>query len=320
MQRLRVRAANLDDGATMRAVRFNQYGDEDVLQVVEVPRPVPGPGQVLVQVRAAGINPGEAKIRDGAVHEIFPATFPSGEGSDLAGVVVETGDGVDGFAPGDEVVGFTDTRSSHADYALVEATNLVPRAPGVPWEVAGAVFVVGTTAIAAVRSVGAGPGDVVVVAGAAGGVGSLAAQLAQLAGARVLGIAGAADGPWLREHGIEPINYAGDVAAAIRASTDRVDAFIDTAGHGNVALALDLGVARDRVDTVIDFAAAAQFGVKTDGGATAASADTLAELLGLLADGRLELPIGRTFPLDQVREAYRFLDTKHGHGKVVLIP
>ena len=196
----------------------------------------------------------------------------------------------------------------------------MPRPPAVPWEVAGAVFVVGTTAIAAVRSVGAGPGDVVVVAGAAGGVGSLAAQLARLAGARVLGIAGAADGPWLREHGIEPINYAGDVAAAIRAATDHVDAFIDAAGHGNVALALDLGVARDRIDTVVDFAAAAQFGVKTDGSAAAATADTLAELLELLADGRLELPIGRTFPLDQVREAYRFLDTKHGHGKVVLIP
>ncbi len=127
-------------------------------------------------------------------------------------------------------------------------------------------------------------------------------------------------GPWLREHGIEPINYAGDVAAAIRAATGQVDAFIDAAGHGNVALALDLGVARDRIDTVVDFAAAAQFGVKTDGSAAAATADTLVELLGLLADGRLELPIGRTFPLDQVREAYRFLDTKHGHGKVVLIP
>ena len=144
----------------MRAVRFDQYGDENVLQVVEVPRPVPGPGQVLVQVRAAGINPGEAKIRDGAMHDMFPATFPSGEGSDLAGVVVETGAGVDGVAPGDEVVGFTDTRSSHADYALVEAANLVPRPPSVAWEVAGAVFVVGMTAIAAVRSVGAVPGDV----------------------------------------------------------------------------------------------------------------------------------------------------------------
>jgi NADPH:quinone reductase-like Zn-dependent oxidoreductase len=315
-----VRAANLDRGVAMRAVRFNQYGDVDVLEVVEVPRPVPGPGQVLVRVLAAGINPGEAKIRDGTLREMFPATFPSGEGSDLAGIVEETGDSVDGCAPGDAVVGFTDERASHAEYAVVRATNLVPKPAAVPWEVAGAVFVVGTTAVAAVRSVGVGPGDVVVVAGAAGGVGSLAAQLARLAGARVLGIAGAADGPWLRDHGIEPISYAGDAAAAIRAATNHVDTFINAAGHGNVALALDLGVAPERIDTIVDFAAAAQFGVKAEGSAAAATADTLAELLALLAGGRLELPIGRTFPLEDVREAYRFLDTKHGHGKVVLIP
>lgn len=304
----------------MRAVRFNQYGDVDVLEVVEVPRPVPKAGEVLVRVCAAGINPGEAKIRDGAMHEMFPATFPSGEGADLAGIVEAIGDGVAGFQPGDEVVGFTNNRASHAEYVVVEAAHLVPKPDAVPWEVAGALFVVGTTAVGAVRAVGVSPGDVVVVAGAAGGVGSLAAQYARLAGARVLGIAGAADGPWLRSLGIEPINYAGDVAAAIRAAADHVDAFIDTAGHGNVALALDLGVPTERIDTIIDFAAAAQFGVKADGSAAAASADTLAELLALLAEGRLDLPIGKTLPLDQVRDAYRFLDTKHGHGKVVLIP
>lgn len=304
----------------MRAVRFNQYGEVDVLEVVDVPRPVPGPGQVLVRVRAAGINPGEAKIRDGAMHELFPATFPSGEGSDLAGIVEETGDGVSGFAPGDEIVGFTDQRASHAEYVLVKASDVVPKPAAVPWEVAGALFVVGTTAVAAVRSVGVTSDDVLVVAGAAGGVGSLAAQLAHLTGARVLGIAGAADDPWLRTHGIEPVDYAGDVAAAIRAAADHVDAFIDAAGHGNVALALDLGVAPARIDTVIDFAAAAEFGVKAEGSAASASADTLAELLALLADGRLELPIARAFRLEDVREAYRFMDSKHGHGKVVLIP
>jgi NADPH:quinone reductase-like Zn-dependent oxidoreductase len=254
------------------------------------------------------------------MHERFPATFPSGEGTDLAGVVEETGDGVHEFSVGDEVVGFTNSRASHAESVLVEASDLVPKPAGVPWEVAGSLFVVGTTAVAAVRTVGAGPGDVVAVAGAGGGVGSLAAQLAHLKGARVLGIAGAADGPWLVAHGVEPVNYAGDVSAAIRATTDRVDAFIDAAGHGNVALALDLGVAPERINTIIDFAAAAQFGVNAEGSSAAANRDVLAELLALLADGRLELPIGRTFPLSQVREAYRHLDAKHGHGKIVLIP
>jgi len=304
----------------MRAVRFNQYGDVDVLEVVDVPTPAPGPGQVLVRVKAAGVNPGEAKIRDGSMHAMFPATFPSGEGADLAGVVEEVGDGVTAWAPGDEVVGFTDNRASHADYVVVEATNLVAKPASVPWEAAGGLFVIGTTAVAAVRAVGAGPGDVVAVAGAAGGVGSLAAQLARLTGARVLGIAGSGDGAWLREHGIEPVDYAGDVATALRAASDHLDAFIDAAGHDSVALARELGVAPERIDTIVDFPAVAQYGVKAEGSAYAASGDTLAELLALLADKRIELPIGKTFPLADVREAYRYLDAKHGRGKVILIP
>src|SRR5580698_3569518 len=97
------------------AVRFDEYGDINVLKVVEVPRPVPGPGQVLVAVKAAGINPGEASIRKGLLHAMWPATFPSGEGSDLAGVVDEVGRGVTGFAVDDEVLGFVDTRSSQAE-------------------------------------------------------------------------------------------------------------------------------------------------------------------------------------------------------------
>src|SRR5580704_6394192 len=98
----------------MRAVRFDEYGDVDVLNVVEVPDPEPGPGELLVRVKAAGVNPGEAKIRQGLMHSLFPATFPSGEGSDLAGVVEGVGDGVDGFKVGDEVIGYTDNRASHA--------------------------------------------------------------------------------------------------------------------------------------------------------------------------------------------------------------
>jgi NADPH:quinone reductase-like Zn-dependent oxidoreductase len=97
-----------------KAVRFEEYGGVGVLKVVDVPRPVPGPGQVLVQVRAAGINPGEAKIREGLLHSRWPAVFPSGQGSDLAGVVAETGPGVTGFSAGDEVIGFTDNRASQS--------------------------------------------------------------------------------------------------------------------------------------------------------------------------------------------------------------
>jgi len=162
-----------------RAVKFNNYGGIEVLQVVEVDCPKPGPGKVLVRVKAAGINPGEASIRKGLFAKRWPATFPSGLGSDLAGIVEELGPGVANVAVGDEVIGFTNERASQAEFVLVEPGNLVPRPPNVSWEQAGTLFVAGTTAYAAVRSVGLSAGDTVVVSGAAGGVGSIAVQLAR---------------------------------------------------------------------------------------------------------------------------------------------
>ena len=174
-----------------RAVRFDHYGDIDVLKVVEVERPIldpAHPGEVLVRVKAAGINPGEASIRKGLLAELYPATFPSGEGSDLAGVVEELGPGVDGFEIDEPVLGWTDQRASHAELVVVPIDQLTRKPEGVSWEAAGALFVAGTTAYATVRAVGAGSGDTVVVSGAAGGVGSLAVQLAVIAGAAVIGL------------------------------------------------------------------------------------------------------------------------------------
>ena len=134
-----------------KAVQFDSYGGIDVLEVRDVSRPVPGAGEVLVEVRAAGINPSEAVIRSGALHHLFPATFPSGQGSDLAGVVAELGSGVTGFAVGDEVIGFSNLRSSHAEYVTVPANQLTAKPSEVSWEVAGSLLVAGATAYAAVR-------------------------------------------------------------------------------------------------------------------------------------------------------------------------
>jgi NADPH:quinone reductase-like Zn-dependent oxidoreductase len=304
-----------------RAVRFNQYGDIDVLQVVEVDRPIPGPGQVLVRVKAAGINPGEASIRKGLFAERWPSTFPSGQGSDLAGVVEEIGPDVTNVAPGDEVIGFTENRASQAELVLVDANHLVPRPPNVSWEQAGALFVVGTTAYAAVRSVSLSAGDTVVVSGAAGGVGSVAVQLARNAGAKVIGLASASNHKWLTDHGVIPVAYGDGVEDRIRAASGgKVDAFIDTFGGGYVELALKLGVPKNRIDTIIDFAAAAKYGVKTEGNAQAATPDVLAQLAGQLAAGRLEIPIAKVYPLAEVREAYRDLEQRHTRGKIVLAP
>jgi NADPH:quinone reductase-like Zn-dependent oxidoreductase len=304
-----------------KAVRYDDYGGIDVLQVVDVDRPVPGPGQVLVRVKAAGINPGEAKIRDGQLAERWPSTFPSGQGSDLAGVVAELGEGVTGFAVGDEVIGWTDNRASQAEFVVVEAGHLVPKPAGVSWEAAGGLFVVGATAYAAVRAVAAGPGDVVVVSGAAGGVGSIAVQLAARAGATVIGLASPANHAWLASHGVTGVAYGDGVADRILAAAGgRVDAFIDTVGGDYVELALSLGVQPDRIDTIANFTAQEKYGVKIDGNAAGSSADVLAELAGLIDKGQLEIPVAGVYPLTEVRAAYTELEKGHTHGKIVLEP
>jgi len=304
----------------MKAVRFDEYGGVDVLKVEDVPKPEPGPGQVLVQVKAAGINPGEAKIRDGLLHSRWPSTFPSGEGSDLAGVVAATGPGVTRWSAGDEVIGYTDNRASQAEYVVVEEQNLTAKPAGLPWEVAGALFVAGATAYAAVRAVTLTEGDTVVVTGAAGGVGSIAVQLAGLAGATVIGLASEVQHEWLTDHGVIPVVYGDGVTDRIRQLTGKVDAFIDTVGGDYVELALSLGVEPSRVDTIANFDAVAKYGVKAEGNAAGASASVLAELAGLIVDGKLEIPIAGTFPLSQVQDAYRLLEQGHIRGKVVLIP
>jgi NADPH:quinone reductase-like Zn-dependent oxidoreductase len=304
----------------MKAVRFDQYGGIEVLKVVDVPRPVPGAGQVLVQVKAAGINPGEAKIREGLLASMWPATFPSGEGSDLAGIVAETGPDVTSSSIGDEVIGWTDNRASQAEYVLVEEQHLTAKPAGVPWEPAGALFVAGVTAYAAVRAVGLTEGDTVVISAAAGGVGSLAVQLARRAGATVIGLASEVHHPWLTGHGVIPVTYGDGVGDRIRQAAGKVDAFIDTFGADYVELALELGVEPSRIDTIANFGAVARYGVKAEGSAAGSSASVLAELAGLIAAGELEVPIAATFPLDRVQDAYRRLAEGHILGKIVLLP
>jgi NADPH:quinone reductase-like Zn-dependent oxidoreductase len=307
----------------MKAVRFDGYGPVDVLDVRDVPVPEPGPGQVLVRVKAAGINPGEAKIRAGELAERWPATFPSGQGSDFAGVVDQLGAGVTSAAPGDDVIGWVDTRSSQAEYLVADAANLAAKPAGLPWEVAGAIPVAGFTAWAMVQAVGLRPGETVVVSGAAGGVGVFAVQLAKRTGATVIGLASPSNHDWLIRQGVLPVTYGDHVAERIAeaAAGQGVDAFLDTYGGDYVELALgDLKVSKDRVDTIANFDAVAKYGVKGDGSAAGTSAATLAELASLVASKEIEIPLANTFPLREVRAAYTELAKGHLRGKIVLMP
>lgn len=305
----------------MKAVRFERFGGVDVLDVREVDDPVAGPGEVLIRVRAAAINPGEIMLREGVFADRWPTVFPSGQGSDLAGVIAAIGDAVTHVAVGDEVLGWTNERGSHAELVVVPADQIVPRPAALPWRVAGSMFVAPLAAWACVQAVAPRQGEVVVVSGAAGGVGSIAVQLARRTGATVVGLAGEHNHAWLREHDVVPSTYGDGQADRIRAAAPNgIDAFIDTFGSGYVDLALELGVAPYRVNTIIDFAAVERIGVTALGCDDVATSQTIGALARLVADGGLEVPIARAYSLDDVRAAYTDLAARHTHGKIVLVP
>ncbi len=236
----------------------------------------------------------------------------------MAGIVTQVGIGLEGVTVGDEVIGFTDRRASHAEYVVVDAQNLTRKPANVSWEVAGSLAIAGSTAYASVRAVSLKQGDTVAVSGAAGGVGSITIQQARRAGAEVIGIAGQANHDWLIAHGVKPITYGDGLANRLREAA--IDAFIDCYGQGYVKIAVELSVAPERINTIIDFAAAKQYGVKSEGSQAALNAAVLAELARLIAAGELEMPIAATFPLSDVRDAFRLLEQGHTKGKIVLLP
>jgi NADPH:quinone reductase-like Zn-dependent oxidoreductase len=309
------------DKSKNHAVQYDHFGHVDVLNIVELPKPSPKAGEVLVKVKAAGINPGETSIREGKLQKQFPSTFPSGQGTDFAGVVETVGDGVTNFKAGDEVIGFSNNRNSQAEYVAVKADQLVPRPSKVSWEQAGGLFVAGSTAYAAVRAVNLKAGDTVIVSSAAGGVGSLVVQIAKKRGVKVIGVASEHNHQWLKDHGVIPVSYDGNVEENIKAALNgaKADALIDTAGKGYVEMAIKSGIPADKINTIIDFEAVEKYKVKAEGSAAASTAEVLNELAQMVNNGDLEIPVAKTYPLNQVKEAYQELEKHHTHGKIVLI-
>ncbi|MGW1711890.1 NADP-dependent oxidoreductase [Streptomyces sp. NPDC002156] len=307
---------------TAQVVRFDQYGDRDELYVTDVPMPEAGPGEVVVEVRAAGINPFDAMIRSGVIRDLFPVDFPSGQGSDLAGVVTAVGAGTDGLAVGDEVLGWSPSGAAQATHVAVPAIHLVAKPPQVSWEVAGSLHMAGATAYAALRAVAPQPGETVAVSAAAGGVGSFLVQMLTGRGVRVLGIASSANSWWLQKHGVVPVPYGDGLLERLEqaAGPGGIDAFIDLYGPEYLDLAVDLGIKPDRIQTTVAMERAAQLGARTDGRHNATAREILVELVGLVASGAVEPPVAATYPLDRVADAFAELEQGHTHGKIVLIP
>jgi NADPH:quinone reductase-like Zn-dependent oxidoreductase len=302
-----------------RIVQLSAYGGVDQLRIVDVAKPEPKAGEVVVRVVAAGTNPGEISIREGLLKDVYPRDFPFGQGTDFAGRIDSVGADVAGLAPGDEVLGWTEQRAAQAEYVVSGLSRLIPKAPPLDWFRAGSLFVVATTAVAAVRAVSLKPGDVVAISGAAGGVGSLASQLARRTGARVIGIASDENAAFLRSVGVEQVAYGDGLADRLRALVPNgVDAFIDLFGGGYLDLAVTLGIALDRINTIIDFAGAQRLGTKADGSAAAASLETLAAIANLVAWGEIVMPLTAVYPFASVKDAYIELARRKARGKIVL--
>ena len=302
---------------TMRAAVFVAFGGPEVLRTIECARPRPGPGQLRVRVRAAGLQPLDAQLRAGRVVDgFFPLRFPQQLGSAFAGVVDALGIGIDDFTIGDEVLGWA-VLSCHAEYVVVSPAQIVAKPPTMSWSAAGALSASGQVALAALRTLNVGRGDTLLVHGAAGGVGSMAVQLARRRGATVIGSASAANHAYLRELGALAVPYGDALVDAVRALAPAgVDAALDCSGHGALEASIALGIDRAHIATLCDADGARRLGLRRL--QTRRSLVALNELVDLHDAGALRVHVRRRVRLDELGDAHRELDSGHGRGKLVL--
>ncbi len=305
----------------MKAVRFHEYGDVDVLRVEEVQEPVPGEGELALRVRAAGVNPIDWKILHGAVSGGKPLDAPRGLGVDVAGTVEAVGPGVEGFAPGDELLG-SPTTPAYAELALSRPEMLVGKPPAIPWEIAGSLAVVIGTAYATLERLGLREGETLLLLGASGGVGSAAVQLALARGVRVIGTASESKLEDVRALGAIAVAYGEGLEERLReAAPDGVDAVLDASGHGELEAALAVAGGAGHALTIAASAAAQELGVPFHaGGGGELTTTALREVLPLIERGSFLFPIAGVYDLAQVGDALR--ESEHGHpaGKLVVMP
>ncbi len=302
----------------MRGIQFSQFGGPEVLELVELPDPEPGPGQIRVAVRAAGVNPIDWKVRSGAMG----GDLPKRTGQEVAGVVDRLGDGVTGVAVGDAVFGGAAGGGGAAELALMENYARMPAS--LDFAGAAALPVAVETAVRTLDVLGVTGGQTIVINGASGSVGIAAVQCARSRGARVIGTASESNHDYLREFGAEPTTYGDGLAERVRAlGAGRdltVDRALDASGGGMLPALVELTGSPDRVVTIADYQGAQETGVPFNGGRGPERAwYALADAAALIEAGRFRLPVARTFALDQIAEAHRISENGHPRGKLVLI-
>ncbi len=301
----------------MKAAQFSRFGGPEVLEIVDLPDPHPGPGQIRITVRAAGINATEWKLRKGLLN--FGAGLPQTTGRDVAGVVDEVGEGVTDVAAGDRVFGVSDDGAGAAELALLTHRAPIPLFLG--FVDAAGLPVALETATRSLDQLNVGRGTRLLVNGAAGGIGSTAVQLAVARGARVIGTASTANHGYLRLLGAEPVTYGEGMAERVRAlAPDGVDAALDVAGSGVLPELIDLAGGPQDVVTLADIDGAKQHEVRFSSGFLQGHAfHALAEIGALIEAGRFWLPVERTYPLGEISEAHRVSEYGHVRGRLVLV-
>jgi NADPH:quinone reductase-like Zn-dependent oxidoreductase len=299
----------------MRALRYHEYGDPEVLVVDEIDEPHAGPGQIRIKVVAASVNPLDTKLRRGLMAGDEPLAEPQQLGFDAAGVVDEVGEDVGDVAVGDDVFGLGSR--TNAEYAVLRVWAKKPAS--LDWAVAGAAGSVAETAARALGLLGVGAGSTVLIDGAAGGVGSVATQLAVARGATVIGTAGQDNQDYLREIGASPVLYGDGMPVRARLVDEDIDAVLDTAGKTPLAELVALAPEASQVVTIANFDVAGTGVRLTTGDADGDPWAALAEAAQLLEQSKIVIKV-QTFPLDRAPEAHRIVDTGHGRGKIVLLP
>ncbi|MFV0375297.1 NADP-dependent oxidoreductase [Microbacterium sp.] len=298
----------------MKSVQFRSYGGPEVLEVVDAPEPVPGPGEIVIRVDAAGVNPIDTKIRLGYMKDVMPVDFPSGTGGDAAGRVEAVGEGVDDVQVGDLVFG--SGRATYAERAILTAWAPVPegtaRVEAAGW--GGPV----ETAVRVLDQLGVEPGWTLFVSGASGGVGTAVVQIARARGLTVIGSASEANQQRLADLGATPLVYGDDLETRVAAvAPNGVDAALDVAGSGIIPELITITGDPARVLSIADFSAV-EHGAQDSGGGTGhgprAAFDEVLAIPGFALD------VAATFPLAEAGAAQDRVLEGHTPGKIVIVP